>query len=116
MSCSKVVTRVEISGAKPVTLLFCPPCDADYIVRHTDGGTETEWRLPDGRAALTHRGAGRSGTGKRFANAVTTAAKWTDSPGYADLTAITTIRRATTRLTLESSARFPRRTITVPII
>ena len=52
MSCSKVVTRVEISGAKPVTLLFCPGCEDEYIVRYTDGGKETEWSFRDGREAL----------------------------------------------------------------
>ena len=52
MSCSKVVTRVEISGAKPVTLLFCPGCEDEYIVRYTDGGKETEWSFLDGREAL----------------------------------------------------------------
>ena len=52
MSCSKVVTRVEISGAKPVTLLFCPGCEDEYIVRYTDGEKETEWSFRDGREAL----------------------------------------------------------------
>jgi hypothetical protein len=52
LSCSKVVTRVEISGAKPVTLLFCPGCEDEYIVRYTDGGKETEWSFRDGREAL----------------------------------------------------------------
>ena len=52
MSCSKVVTRVEISDAKPVTLLFCPGCEDEFIVRYTDGVIETEWSFRDGREAL----------------------------------------------------------------
>lgn len=43
MSCSKVVTRVEISGAKPVTLLFCPGCEDEYIVRYTSPSPRRAW-------------------------------------------------------------------------
>lgn len=49
----KIVTRAEISGAKPVTLLFRPNrAEGEYAVKYTDGGKETEWSFRDGREAL----------------------------------------------------------------
>lgn len=49
----KIVTRAEISGAKPVTLLFRPNrAEGEYTVKYTDGGKETEWSFRDGREAL----------------------------------------------------------------
>ena len=52
MSCSKVVTRVDIRGAPPLTLLVGPGREDETRVRYTDGGTETEWSFRDGREAL----------------------------------------------------------------
>lgn len=49
----KIVTRAEISGAKPVTLLFRPNrAEGEYAVKYTDGAKETEWSFHDGREAL----------------------------------------------------------------
>lgn len=49
----KIVTRAEISGAKPVTLLFRPNrAEGEYAVKYTDGAKETEWSFRDGREAL----------------------------------------------------------------
>jgi len=53
MNDGKIVTRAEISGAKPVTLLFRPNClEGEYAVKYTDGAKEKEWSFHDGREAL----------------------------------------------------------------